>query len=267
MYINNTINTPGRFGNHFFRNLVAHFLSLNNNIKFTYSYQSEFNELGIELYKNGTETYYDYIDIDDSNFFHYIKNKIKFAKNINFKEMYAQTYEFAFYIKNYIYQEEQKNKIIKNNVFNKRYDNNNDVFIHVRLGDVVSCNPGFIYYDSVLSNLQFENGYISSDLLDHPMCIALINKYKLKIIKDTEVKTIMFGSTCKNIILSNGTFSWLVGLLGFYSNIYYPQIKNKWHGDIFVFPEWKLIDTSNSIPPLPYVLAKKMQKKYGIKYS
>ena len=39
--------------NHFFRNLVAHFLSLNNNIKFTYSYQSEFNELGIELYKNG----------------------------------------------------------------------------------------------------------------------------------------------------------------------------------------------------------------------
>jgi hypothetical protein len=99
------------------------------------------------------------------------------------------------------------------------------------------------------------------------MCIALINKYKLKIIKDTEVKTIMFGSTCKNIILSNGTFSWLVGLLGFYSNIYYPQIKNKWHGDIFVFPEWKLIDTSNSISPLPYVLAKKMQKKYGIKYS
>jgi hypothetical protein len=210
MNINNTINTSGRFGNHFFRNLVAHFLSLNNNIKFTYSYQSEFNELGIELYKNGTETYYDYIDIDDSNFFYYIKNKIKFTKNINFKEMYAQTEEFAFYIKNYIYQEEQKNKIIKNNVFNERYNNNNDVFIHVRLGDVVSCNPGFIYYDSVLSNLQFKNGYISSDLLDHPMCIALINKYKLKIIKDTEVKTIMFGSTCKNIILSNGTFSWLV---------------------------------------------------------
>jgi hypothetical protein len=98
------------------------------------------------------------------------------------------------------------------------------------------------------------------------MCIALINKYKLQPVKDTEVKTIMFGSTCKNIILSNGTFSWMVGLLGFYSKIYYPKIKNSWHGNIFVFPEWKQVDTSNSVPPLPYELAKKMLTKYGIKY-
>ena len=264
--MNNTINSSGRFGNHFFRNLACHFLSLNNDIKFKYSYLNEFNELGINLYTNGVNTYNEYININDDNFFHYIKNNIKFNKNINLEEMYAQTEEFAFYIKQYIYQEEQKNKILNHNIFNNRYNNNNDVFLHVRLGDVVHHNPGFVYYDSILSNLQFESGYISSDLLEHPMCIALINKYKLKPITYTEVKTIMFGSTCKNIILSNGTFSWILGLLGFYSNIYYPKIKNNWHGNIFVFNEWKQVDTSNSVPPLPYELAKKMFGKYAIKY-
>ena len=48
----------------------------------------------------------------------------------------------------------------------------------------------------------------------------------------------MFASTCKNVILSSGTFSWLIGLLSYYSNIYYPKIYVKWHGDIFVFSEW-----------------------------
>ena len=48
----------------------------------------------------------------------------------------------------------------------------------------------------------------------------------------------MFASTCKNIVLSHGTFSWLIGLLGFYSTIYYQKITRFWQGDIYVFPEW-----------------------------
>ena len=58
---------------------------------------------------------------------------------------------------------------------------------------------------------------------------------------DNEVNTIMFASTCKNIVLSHGTFSWLIGLLGFYSTIYYQKITRFWQGDIFVFPEWNEI--------------------------
>jgi len=54
----------------------------------------------------------------------------------------------------------------------------------------------------------------------------------------------MFASTCNNLILSGGTFSWLIGFLAFYSkNIYYPlDNKNKWYGDIFIFPEWTGIE-------------------------
>jgi hypothetical protein len=264
--INSTIGTNGRLANHFFRNFAAHFISKNNNIKFSYSYKTEFFNLGIYFFQEGDKTYEKDIIISDENFFEYIKGNIEFNKNIIFdSNMYGQTKEFALYIKDYIYKDEQKKNIIDKNLFRDRYNNNNDVFIHIRLGDSVHKNPGFIYYDKVLSQIKFEKGYISSDLLTHPMCIALIRKYNLIEFNNTEVKTIMFASTCKNIILSNGTFSWLIGLLGFYSDVYYPKIKTIWHGDIFVFPEWKEIDTSNSFPPLPYEKALILMKKYGIK--
>jgi hypothetical protein len=54
----------------------------------------------------------------------------------------------------------------------------------------------------------------------------------------------MFASTCNHIVLSGGTFSWLIGFLAFFSkSIYYPRIKNKWYGDIFIFPHWEMFDT------------------------
>jgi hypothetical protein len=255
MIINTTVGTPGRFGNHFFRNLLCHFLAIKNNIKFTYSYLNEFSELGIDLYKDGINNYSESIDINEDNFFYFIEKAEPFYKNIRFDDLiyiYAQTKEFSLYIKKFIYTNEQKQKIINKNLFKERYNNNNDVFLHIRMGDVVHHNPGFNYYDSVLSKLTFETGYISSDLLEHPMCIFLINKYKLKSVSENEVNTIMYASTCKHIILSNGTFSWLIGIFGFYSDVYYPKMKTCWHGDIFVFSDWNEIDTANSNPPLPY---------------
>ena len=118
---------------------------------------------------------------------------------------------------------------------------NNDVFIHVRLGDIQDkWNNSFEYYNSILEKMSFDKGYISSDTIDSEICVKLIDKYNLNIINENEVKTIMFASTCTNIVLSGGTFSWLIGFLAFYSKyIYYPMDKkDKWYGDIFVFDEW-----------------------------
>lgn len=136
----------------------------------------------------------------------------------------------------------EKDNIINKNIFKSRYQNNNDVFIHVRLGDIINLNAGLSYYEKVLNNMKFDNGYISSDSINHKICNTLIKKYNLKIINKNIIETIMFASTCHNVILSNGTFSWLIGLLSFYSNIYYPKIKVMWHGNIFVFDDWNEID-------------------------
>jgi hypothetical protein len=95
------------------------------------------------------------------------------------------------------------------------------------------------YYDKMLSVTSFEKGYISSDSINHSLCLELIKKYNLKTIEADEVKTIMFASTCKTLILSGGTFSWLIAFLGFYTEkVYYPRNKKTWYGDIFVYPEW-----------------------------
>ena len=127
----------------------------------------------------------------------------------------------------------------KANKFNNRYKNNNDVFIHVRLGDVSEHNPGFEYYNKVLSQLNFENGYIASDSLEHDTCKKLITKYNLKVIDYNEVETIMFGSTCKYIVLSGGSFSYIIGLFGFFSKVFYTKGGNKWYPDeLYMIDDW-----------------------------
>ena len=100
-------------------------------------------------------------------------------------------------------------------------------------------NSNLAYYNEILSGLAFEKGYISSDSIDDDMCKILIKKYNLQIINFCEISTIMFATTCKKILLSGGTFSWLIGFLAFYSDaIYYPKRKNTWYDDIFVFDDW-----------------------------
>ena len=83
-------------------------------------------------------------------------------------------------------------------------------------------------------------GYISSDSIDHKICKDLISNFDLTPYQGTEVETIKFGSSCKYLVLSKGTFSWWTGILSS-GEVYYPDSNKIWHGDIFVFPEWKKI--------------------------
>jgi len=154
--------------------------------------------------------------------------------------IYCQTKEFCQILAAYFKKDIVRNKIIDKNKYKYRYDNNNDVFVHIRLGDVSEITKQSVtYYDRLLSTLKYTNGYISSDSIDDHFCVDLINKYKLQAINYDEISTIMFGSTCNTLILSGGTFSWLIGFLAFYSkNIHYPDNENKWYGDIFSFSNW-----------------------------
>ena len=252
--MNSTIDSPGRFGNHFFRNMVAHLISIKNNIKFNYSFYEKFKKLGIIFFIHGNNnpTSQNSLEINDKNFMDYI-NRTNFINNnaFNVNKGYFQTREFCHYLKSIFYTSDNiyKNNILNSNIFKQRYNKNNDLYIHVRIGDLIwnkdFYNP-FDYYDKALQKVDYFNkGYISTDSPEHEICVKLINKYNLELINYDEVETIMFASTCKNIVLSQGTFSWLIGFLSFnYSNVYFPKIKMNafWHGDIFVFPEWKEIE-------------------------
>jgi len=256
--INTTVDTGGRFGNIFIRNVISSRISKLNNLNFSYDKIEEMDKLGISLYKEGTKIYNKTLLVSDNNIDAILFNTecyktFLYGNNIFFKQhnyspfekhdfAWCQTELIAKFIKDWV--KNQQNSIVENNPFKENYNNNNSVFIHVRLGDTISLgfSTDFNYYDKALSSISFDKGYISSDSIEDERCQKLIQKYGLEIYNDDEVNTILFASTNKYIILSSGTFSWLMGIFGFFSTIYYPKIKVKWHGNIFVFPQWNEID-------------------------
>jgi hypothetical protein len=159
---------------------------------------------------------------------------------------------------------------MNNNPFKYRYNTNNDLFVHIRLDDAAKWNPGIEYYLKAISNISYDNLYISTDQTDHPIVQTLVDIYstkppprntaplrsgingkvtsvtptfiqQLKVIDYDEIKTFQFGSTCKNVILSHGSFSAIIGYLSFFSSVYYPQhnLDKIWYGkDMFLVNGW-----------------------------
>ena len=119
--------------------------------------------------------------------------------------------------------------IINTNPYKNRYNNNTDLFLHIRLTDAAKFNVGLAYYLFSINSIIFENLYIGSDDFNHDIVQEIKRIYPNVIfIKENPVKTIQFGSTCKNIILSHGTFSSVIGYLAFFSKIYYPNYTPGW---------------------------------------
>ena len=239
--INNTITAGGRFGNILIRNIITEIIATKNNLKVTYENQEDMRKLGINLFI-GENTYDETIVLDDNIIDHifndqlfdtYFKNKNIFFNQDNYSPFnngdrcWCQTQLTASHVRHIINHNEHNVKM--NNPYKDNYNNNDDLFVHVRLGDIVNLNfyVEYKYYDEIISKLSFNKGYISSDSMDHEICQKLINKYNLIPYNADEINTIQFGSTCKNIVLSNGTCSFLIGLFGYNSIIYFPGNKSR----------------------------------------
>jgi hypothetical protein len=237
---NDMTGSEGRFCNHIIRAHAASFISKKRNLRFNYgNYFDKMKQLGITLYTDGEMTYKLEQHISDSNVIQYITDDVPIFRNIYLNRSFFQTEAFSNYLYKYYQTPDIQQSIIEANKFNNRYENNNDVFVHVRLGDVTDKNQGFAYYDKALSQLSFDIGYIASDNLNHDICKKLIEKYKLVKIYYDEVETIMFGSTCKHIVLTGGSFSYIIGLFGFFSKIYYLKGFNNWYpAELFHIPDW-----------------------------
>uniref|UniRef100_A0A6C0ANW1 Uncharacterized protein n=1 Tax=viral metagenome TaxID=1070528 RepID=A0A6C0ANW1_9ZZZZ len=237
--------TSARLGNKFFMNMAISFLSAKYKQRAEYAMESELNKLGIDFHREQKpqSVHEHLIKIDDNNFMKYIQGPDT-ALAIEFqKDTYCQKSDFCQMLKSHFADEALRTKIRNANPWTNRIGNNHDVFIHVRIGDVQHLTPSLSYYEKALSSITYEKGYISSDSPNHPMINTLCQKYGLIKISDDQIRTIQFGSTCDKLILSHGTYSWLIGFLNFDStSVQYPKIKHIWHGDIFVFPEWTEVD-------------------------
>jgi len=230
----------GRLCNYFIRNLAISIIAEKFDLSIHYgSYYDEIQKI-VDLY-SGSKVYESSIGLNEGNYFH-----IYNSENINYNLKsweYFQTKEITNLLYNYLHK--NKDKIINKNPFQNRYNTNNDLFIHIRLTDASRYNPGIDYYLKTINLISFDNLYISTDQKNHEIVKTIMTLYpKSSLIEYDEVNTIQFGSTNKNIILSHGSFSAVIGYLSFYSNIYYSSFDGikSWHGDIFSINSWNKID-------------------------
>lgn len=233
-----TTGNNGRLGNQIIRNLAVSLIAEKHNIYVNYFNSNLITELGIILI-SGNNKYNDIIELNENNYFD-IYNSNNLNYNLDPNNNFFQTKEISNKIYNYLHS--IKSNIIEKNIFKERYNNNNDLFIHIRLGDIAHFNPGIDYYLNVIKKINNYNFiYISTDDQNHDIIKKIIEKYPNSYLSNMdEIRTFQFGSTCKNIILSHGSFSAIIGYLAFYSNIYYPKYdKNKkWYGDMFSINNW-----------------------------
>ena len=258
-----TVNSPGRLGNQIFRNIITSEIAKQNNLKVVeYCMFNKIEQLGISLYTAGTNIYNDTIQITDEICMKYVRGEDQVNSNINTCDSYFQTPDTAHHIYEYLTTDEQKQKIMENNIYKERYDSNEDLFIHLRLGDAMYLHPNISYFDEAISKCTYSKGYLSTENYSHPFCQELMKKYNLRPLPSflDEIHTIMFASTCRNIILCTGTYSWIIGVLGYFSKVIYPEMIEAWTGDIYVIPEWieilrpnhklhSLFDTYNNTIP------------------
>jgi hypothetical protein len=224
-------------GNQIIRNLAVSFIAEKNDLYVDYSCYDKITNLGIPLFI-GSKKHNETKVVNDENFIETL-SKNSLDCNLYPNDSYFQTKEIINIIYNYLHKEEIKKNIIEKNPFKDRYNKNNDLLIHIRLTDVSHYNPGINYYLETIDNIHFDNMYIATDEPTHDIIQNIITRHpNAKIIDYDETRTIQFSSTCKSVILSNGTFSAIIGYLSFFSTVYYPKYKKMWHGDIFSIPSW-----------------------------
>jgi len=247
--MSSTKQTPGRFGNHFIRNIVMHIIAEKHDLKVDYSYDAAIRSLGIPLF-SGSKVFQEDRIINNDNMAAELLRDEQFAINRNLLiqgDIYCQTKEITNRVYSFLRSKKIQEKVCLFNPFQPRYGNNKDVFIHIRLGDVIQYNPGLEYYNKVmasLSNKGYDRIYISSDTPNHPICQSIYNEYpNVSFIQTDEIQTIQYASTCRYVILSHGSFSAIIGYLAFFSEIYYPEYdKDKiWYGDMFSVPGFRMV--------------------------
>jgi hypothetical protein len=234
-----TTNYNGRLGNQIIRNLALSIIAEKFDLHVSYYNNEMIDELGIKLF-SGNRIFNNTVTLDDDNYFS-IYNSHVLENNLDPNFNYFQTKEITNFLYNYLHSDKIKSNIIDKNPFNDRYNSNNDLFIHVRLTDAAHNNPGANYYIKTIESIEYNNLYISSDDKTHSIIQEIIQQYpNTTIIEYDEIKTFQFGSTCKNVILSHGSFSAIIGYLSFFSDVHYPKFEpgKIWHGDIFSINGW-----------------------------
>lgn len=156
------------------------------------------------------------IDLDDKNYYDYLNNP-------NLETGYELT---GFYQDSRLLCE-YRAEILDLYQYNKPPEidiSPDDAFFACRFGDCLVtdrtyCTIEYIENQLKINRPNFRNIYVTSDSLDHPPLVKLINKYNMRTYNNHPLHKILFASNFNNLILSAGTFSYWMAYLSEATNI------------------------------------------------
>ena len=118
---------------------------------------------------------------------------------------------------------------------------NDEVFVAYRIGDLANTQAmlPLDYYVTALKSLNFSKGYITSDSINHPNILKLSKQFNLEPYSNNDpMCKINFAKNFRQLILSEGSFSFLMGFLSKAENIICSRRPLYWHGDLFFNSNW-----------------------------
>lgn len=224
----------GRSGNKIIRNIAASMIARKHDLKMTYDFidnalsMHDFTvTLGIPLY-SGKLVHDHTADLRTNNYLEILERESIDFNICTVKTEYFQSKAISDVIHAYLNSESTTNRVIESNPYKHRYNHNNDCFIHIRLGDVEKFNPGFEYYDSILSQLTIDNIFIATDSPQHNIIRKLMETYGEKVVlMESIVHMLSFGVTSKYVILSYGSLSAFMGYISYHSTVYFKRLSKE----------------------------------------
>lgn len=201
-------------------------------------------------------------------------NESMYNNFVSFENPIAEPNASIKYKAEYFYQDPKDIKWVLDNtdsILKTRPPLRQGVFVHARLGDIVHAphyksslkgdlepfrkasksnkNQSFEYFCKAIEQCSHSRrfntpghpeGYISTNP-QSVNCIlikALVERYNLKVYTQDVESTIDFGSQFSHKVLSTGTFSLMIGLLGPNSTkilLPNPELYHQWHPDFISF--------------------------------
>lgn len=250
-----TLLASGRLGNRIFQNIAVSALARKFNLVAAYSMESECRELGLSFWHGGSRRMLlgAAVPLTDGLLQELLEKPDADALLLPGRlwltptASYFQFPWFARYVRDAVLRGEQHAALRSANPWRARFGANNDTFVHVRLGDTLrllgphSMRSAVDFVRAIGARGPHGRVFVASDSPAHGTVRELISLIPGAALIDLSVvQTIQFGATCAHFVLSDGTFSWLIGALASpHATVRIVPHKEQWHGDI-AFDDWAI---------------------------
>lgn len=218
--------TGGGLGNQVIRAMALSEVAKKFDLEASYENHEQIQErLGIQLF-NGYKSFQDTRYVYNNDLIYLLDVALNIDYNVSMSRDFFQSEELSDLYFKRLNNNNQKQIIMNKNPFKERYQNNNDIYIHIRLQDLSKWTPDIQYYIKAIEQIgNYGTIYVSTDEEEHDLIQNLRKCYpSLKLMDKDIIETVQFASTCKYVILTFGTFSALIGWISYYSTVYYSTV-------------------------------------------